>query len=135
MLNRRRKLFYWIFKLSSVLIACALPIWAVCERYPVWTEIHGTTRSIGAGGILILLVLLVVFRKTVFDFLSEHLKLKHAPPVFVWCIMLVVSYILVFIANFMRDMTSVFWMGLIGCAVGNVLTFIAEDKFGEESKE
>ena len=134
MSNRRRNTFYWLFKLSSILISCALPIWAIWERYPMWTEVHGTTRSIGAGGILVLFVLLIIFRKTVFNFIADRLKLKHAPPLFVWGVMLVISYVLVYIANFMRDMTTIFWMGLIGCAIGNVLTFIAEDRFGKEQK-
>lgn len=132
MSNRRRKTFYWLFKITSILISCALPIWAIWERYPMWTEVHGATRSIGAGGILVLFVLLIIFRKTVFNFITDRLKLKHAPPLFVWGIMLVISYVLVYIANFMRDMTTIFWMGLIGCAIGNVLTFIAEDRFGKE---
>lgn len=135
MSNRRRKTFYWLFKITSILISCALPIWAIWERYPMWTEVHGATRSIGAGGILVLFVLLIIFRKTVFNFITDRLKLKHAPPLFVWGIMLVISYVLVYIANFMRDMTTIFWMGLIGCAIGNVLTFIAEDRFGKEQKD
>ena len=135
MSNRRRKTFYWLFKITSILISCALPIWAIWERYPMWTEVHGATRSIGAGGILVLLVLLIVFRKTVFNFITDRLKLKHAPPLFVWGIMLVISYVLVYIANFMRDMTTIFWMGLIGCAIGNVLTFIAEDRVGKEQED
>ncbi len=31
----------------------------------------------------------------------------------------------------MKDMTTVFWMGLIGCAIGTVLTYISE-RFSEE---
>lgn len=135
MSHRRRKTFYWLFKITSILIACALPIWAIWERFPMWTETHGATRSIGAGGILVLFVLLIIFRKTVFNFITDRLKLKHAPPLFVWGIMLVISYVLVYIANFMRDMTTIFWMGLIGCAIGNVLTFIAEDRFGKEQED
>ena len=134
MSNRRRNTFYWLFKLSSILISCALPIWAIWERYPMWTVTHGAPRSIGAGGILVLFVLLIIFRKTVFNFIADRLKLKHAPPLFVWGVMLVISYVLVYIANFMRDMTTIFWMGLIGCAIGNVLTFIAEDRFGKGEK-
>lgn len=134
MSNRRRNIIYWIFKLSSIIISCALPVWAICERYPMWTEIHGTTRSIGVGGILVLFVLLIVFRKTVFKFITDRLKLKHAPPLAIWLALLVVSYALVYIGEFMRDMTTVLWMGLIGCAIGTLLTFIAEDRFGKEKQ-
>lgn len=129
---KNRKTFYWLFKSLGILISCLLPIWAIVEKFPVWTYSYGRVRSMGVGGILILIVLFAVFRKTIFKFLEEKLKLKHAPPIVIWILMLIASYILIFIANFMRDLTTVFWMGLVGCAIGTVLTYIAENRFGEE---
>lgn len=126
MTERKRKFLYWFFKVLSVLVSCALPIWAICEKFPLWTETHGETRSVGVGIILIGIVLLIIFRKTVFDFIKERLDLKHAPPLIVWLVMLVISYILVFLGEFMRDMTTVFWMGFIGCVVGTFLTYLSE---------
>jgi len=131
-MSKNRKTFYWLFKSSGILISCLLPIWAILEKFPVWTCSYGKVRSVGVGGILILIVLLVVFRKTILNFLVDKLKLKHAPPIVIWVVMLIASYILIFIGNFMQDLTTVFWMGLIGCAVGTVLTYIAESRFGEE---
>lgn len=135
MSNRRHKLFYWLFKLLSIVVSCALPIWAICEKFPIWTFSYGTVRSVGVGGIFILIVMLVVFRKTVFKFIVDKLKLRHAPPLVIWLVMLIASYVLVYISNFMRDMTIVFWMGLIGCAIGTVLTFIAENCFRREKND
>lgn len=132
MSNRKRKTFYWLFKLLSVVISCALPVWAIYEKFPIWTFSYGTVRSVSVGGILILIILLIVFRKTVFKFIVEKLRLRHAPPLVIWLVMLITSYILVYISNFMRDLTTVFWMGLIGCAAGTVLTFIAENCFGKK---
>lgn len=135
MTEKKRKKFYWLFKLLSIVVSCALPIWAIWEKFPIWTFSYGTVRSVGVGGILILVILLVVFRKTVFKFIMDKLKLRHAPPIVVWLVMLITSYILVYISNFMRDLTTVFWMGLIGCAIGTVLTFIAENRFGKEKDD
>lgn len=135
MSNRKRKLFYWLFKLLSIVVSCSLPIWAICEKYPIWTMTHGATRSVGAGGILILIVLLVVFRKTVVNFIKDKLKITHAPPLVIWLVMLITSYVLVYISNFMRDLTTVFWMGLIGCAIGTALTFVAENRFGKKEEK
>lgn len=135
MTEKKRKTLYWIFKLLSVFVACALPIWAICEKFPLWTEKHDTGYSIGVGAILIFVVILVVFRRTIFDYIREKIDLKHAPPLTVWLVMLVISYILVYLGNVMRDMTTVFWMGLIGCAIGNVLTYIAQSKFADKEKE
>lgn len=134
MTERKRKFLYWFFKVLSVLVSCTLPIWAICEKFPLWTETHGTERSIGVGVILIAIVLLIIFRKTVFDFIRDRLDLKHAPPLVVWLVMLVVSYILVFLGEFMRDMTTVFWMGFIGCVVGTFLTYLSERFKAKEVK-
>lgn len=134
-MSKNRKTFYWLFKSLGILVACLLPIWAILEKFPVWTYSYGRVRSMGVGGILILIVLFAVFRKTIFKFLEDKLKLKHAPPIVIWILMLIASYILIFIANFMRDLTTVFWMGLVGCAIGTVLTYIAESRFGEEKDD
>jgi hypothetical protein len=112
--------------MASVLISCALPIWAICERFPLWTKEHGKGYSFGAGAILILFVVLIIFRRSVFGFLRDKFNLKHAPPLAVWLVLLTLSYLLVYIGNVMKDMTSVFWMGLIGCAIGTFLTYISE---------
>lgn len=135
MSDKKRKKFYWLFKILGVIVSCALPIWAICEKFPIWTTSYGKSRSIGTGAILILIVLLIIFRKSVFNFLAEKLKLKHAPPLAVWLVLLIVSYVLVYISNVMRDLTIVFWMGLVGCAVGTLLTFIAENRFKKEKEE
>lgn len=126
MTERKRKTLYWVFKLFGILVSCAFPIWAICEKFPLWTETHGTSHSVGVGVILILIVLLVIFRRTVFNFIRDKLNLKYAPPIVVWLVMLIVSYIMIYIGNVMRDMTTVLWMGLIGCGIGTVLTYISE---------
>lgn len=135
MSDSKRKTFYWLFKIVSVLIACALPIWAIWEKFPIWTYSYGTTRSVGVGGILVLIVILVIFRRAVFKFITDKLKLRHAPPLVIWLVLLIISYILVYINQFINDLTTVFWMGLIGCAVGTVLTFIAENRFGKKEEQ
>lgn len=135
MTDKKRKLLYILFKVGAILVSCLFPMWAVCERFPIWTMTHGSGRSVGVGGIVILIVLAIVFRKTVFNFLSDRFKLKHAPPIFVWLIMLIVSYILLYISNFLSDLVTVLWMGVIGCAIGTVLTFIGENFFGNKEKD
>ena len=128
MTEKKRKTLYWVFKLLGILISCALPIIAICEKFPVWTKTHGETHSAGVGVVMIAIVILVVFRRTVFGFLRDKIDLKHAPPIMVWMVLLVIAYVVVYLGNFMRDMTTVLWMGLIGCAIGTFLTYIS-DKF------
>ena len=134
MTEKKRKTRYWLLKAVSVIVSCLFPIFAICEKFPLWRVEYGTNQTMGAGGILILIVLLIIFRKTVFNFFSDRLKLRHAPPIFVWLVMLVIAYVLTYINNFIQDLTTVFWMGLIGCAIGAVLTFIAEHKYGKKDE-
>lgn len=125
MTERKRKALFWLFKCAGILISCALPIWAICEKFPLWADLHGTDRTVGVGIILIAMVLIIIFRKTVFDFAKEHFDLKHAPPVTIWLVMLILSYILIYLGDVMRDMATVFWMGFIGCAIGTIFTYIS----------
>ena len=127
--DRQNKIFYWLFKVASVIVSCIFPLWAICAKFPLWAEGYGTGRSVGTGIILMMIVFLVIFRKTVLSFLGEKLNLKHAPPVVVWIVMLIASYVLLSIANFFRDLIVVLWMGLLGCALGTVITFIGENFF------
>lgn len=135
MSEKKRKTRYWIFKILSVFISCALPIFAVCEHFPLWRMNHGALRSIGAGGIICLIVLVIIFRKSVLNFISDKLKLKHAPPILIWVVMLIISYTMTYINSFIQDLTTVFWMGLVGCAMGNVLTYMAEHFYGKKEED
>lgn len=118
---------YWLFKILSVIVSCAFPLWAIYERFPVWVVIHGRPHSIGTGGILMLFVLLIICRKSVFGFLRDKLKLRYAPPILVWFILIILSYTMVYVAKFLHDITIVFWMGFVGCLIGAALTFVAEN--------
>lgn len=132
MTEKKRKSLYLFFKLLSIIIACGLPIWAICEKFPIWTVTHGTEHSIGVGTVIIIFVVLIVFRRTIFKFLKEKLNLQHAPPLAIWLVLLVLAYTMVYLGNVMYDMTTVFWMGLIGCSIGTILTYIAESRFGKK---
>ena len=134
MTEKKRNILYWVFKIFGILISCAFPIWAICEKFPLWTVEHGTTHSVGVGIVLILIVMLIIFRRTVFNFIKDKLNLQYAPPLVVWLVLLIVSYIIIYIGNFMQDMTTVLWMGFIGCAIGTLLTFISE-KFKKKVSE
>lgn len=125
----RNKYLYWAFKVGGVIISCLIPILAICEKFPIWQTTHGTERSMGVGAIIILFVVTIIFRKAVFKFLEDKFKLQHAPPLAVWLALLVGSYVLIYIGSFLRDLTTVLWMGLIGCAIGTVLTYVAENYF------
>jgi uncharacterized membrane protein len=132
MSEKKRKAYYFLFKVLSILISCAFPMWAIYEKFQLWRITYSNTRNFGVGTILAIIVLAIIFRTTVFNFIRDKLKITHAPPLVVWLIFLAISYVLVFIGQFMGDVVVVFWMGLIGCTIGTVLTLIAEYKFGKK---
>ena len=132
MSEKKRKFKYCLFKILSILVSCGLPIYAVQEHFPIWTESFGTSRSVGAGFIISMIIVVIVFRKAVFQYLRDKCNLQHAPPLAVWLIMLIASYILLYINKFIRDLTTVFWFGLVGCAIGTILTFISENVYGKK---
>lgn len=132
--DKKQSKIYWLFKIGGVLISCLFPVWTICEKFPIWKTLHGAGRSIGVGAILILIVVAIIFRKSVFQFFTERLKLKYAPPIFVWLVFLIISYVLIFIGDFLRDLTTVFWMGVVGCAIGTLLTLIGENFFGKKEE-
>ena len=126
MTERKRIALFWLFKIAGILVSCALPIYAICEKFPIGTVEHGTVRTVGVGVILISFVVLVIFRRTVFNFIKKHLNLQYAPPITIWLVLIVISNLLVYVGEVMRDMSTVFWMGFIGCAIGTILTYISE---------
>lgn len=126
MKERKINKAYWLLKIAAVLISCALPIWAICEKFPMWKEVHGGSHSVGVGAVMTAIVLLIIFRKTVFSYLKE--KVKHAPPLTVWLVLLALSYLMVYLGSVMQDMVKVLWMGFIGCLIGTFLTYLAERK-------
>ena len=132
---KKSKAIYYLLKMASVIVACALPLWGIFEKYPLWVDTHGSARSMGVGGLLGIIVLLVIFRRTVFGWLKEKWKLKYAPPITGWIAMIIVSYTLMFVGKFLYDITTICWMGLIGSAIGGALTFIGENFFGGEEKD
>lgn len=134
-MSKKRKFVYWSLKFLSILISCAFPIWAIYERYPIWVTEYGTSSSIGAGGVLIFAVILIICRRPIFNFMRDHLKLKYAPPILVWLVLIIISYTLLYISKFLYDITNVFWMGFIGCGIGTLLTFIAENCVRKEKNE
>lgn len=123
-MSKKAKLLYWFFKLISVAVSCAFPLWAIYTKFPIL----GTTKSaIGIGGILAILVVFFVFRRSVFSFFRKRLNLVHAPPLVGWLVLLGAAYGFQYLTGFVAELITIFWMGLIGCSIGTGLTFIAEN--------
>lgn len=131
----KNNIFYWVFKGSGIGISAALPLWVVCDKFPLWVENHGVGKSLGTGGILGIIIMLVIFRDTVIGYIKEKFKIGHAPKLTWWIVGLVIIYSLLYIVKFLSDLALVMWMGLFGSIVGAMLTFAGEIFFGEEESK
>ena len=134
MSEKNRKIWYGAFKVMSVLVSCLFPIYAVYEHFPFWIAKTGTPRAVGSGLIISLIVIALVFRKTVFDYIKKKAKLENAPPLLVWLVLIIVTYVLEYISVFLSDLSVVLWMGFVGCLIGSGLTYIAESRFGKKEE-
>ena len=134
MTEKKRKAWYWSLKISGVITSCLFPLYAIWEHFPIWVVDNGSSHSLGSGAIIAAIVVLVIFKSTVFNYLKEKFEGKHFPPVTIWIILLVVVYVLIYINKFLIDLTTILWMGLIGCCIGTVLTYIADHKFAKKDE-
>lgn len=134
MSEKNRKIWYGAFKVSSILVSCLFPIYAVYEHFPFWIAKTGTPRAVGSGLIISLIVIALVFRKTVFDYIKKKAKLENAPPLLVWLVLIIITYVLEYISVFLSDLSVVLWMGFVGCLIGSGLTYIAESRFGKKEE-
>lgn len=135
MSEKSRKTRYWAFKGSSILVSCLCPLLAIYEHFPMWIAKGGTPMAVGSGTIIGLIVIAMVFHDSVFEFAKKRLKLENSPPLLVWFILIIVTYILQYINAFLTDLAVVLWMGLIGCALGTVFTYIAESRYGKKEEK
>ena len=133
MTAKKRKAWFWGLKSAGVVTSCLFPLFAIYEHFPIWVEENGTGKSLGSGLIIGAIVLLAVFRKTVFAYLGEKFKGKNAPPITIWIVLLICAYLLIYINSFLMDLITVLWMGLVGCGIGTGLNAIADNKFGDNN--
>ena len=134
MSEKNRKIWYGAFKVMSILVSCLCPIYAVYEHFPFWIAKTGTPRAVGSGLIISLIVIALVFRKTVFDYIKKKAKLENAPPLLVWLVLIIITYVLEYISVFLSDLSVVLWRGFVGCLIGSGLTYIAESRFGKKEE-
>jgi hypothetical protein len=126
---------FWLFKGSGIGFSALLPLWAVFNKFPLWVENYGVGRSLGTGGIIGIIIVLIIFRDTVIGYIKDKFKIAHAPKLKWWIVGLIIVYSLLYIVKFLSDLAMVLWMGLFGSIIGTLLTFAGEIFFGEEESK
>ena len=122
----KRRIKLVSFRAAGASVAIGLPAWAILAKFPVWRTETGTLGMLGMGGIMIAVVALVTFKRTVLDFIKEKTGMKTSPPLAVWGVLLIASFILSAFAELLSDMRGIFIAGLVGSGVGTVLNIIGD---------
>ncbi len=136
--KNKRRLKLLSFKGAGIVTSVALPVWAIIERFPILKAESGTGRMLGIGGLMTAVVLLITFKRTVFDYIKEKTGIRHAPPFAVWSALLIASFAVGVLADAMAELRAVFVAGAVGSGIGTVLSIIGDnvsDKVVEDSRE
>lgn len=114
-----------LLKAGGIAASIGLPAWAILEKFPVWKAEQGTGKTIGIGAVMVLFVLLVTFRKTVWTFVQEKTGLKSAPPLMMWAVLFCVFLGLQSLIGILADLITICLAGIVGCAIGTGTTVVA----------
>lgn len=79
MLTRtKRKVLSGALRGSSAVVAAAIPIWLIAQKFPLWATEQSTTVSLTGGGIAVMIVASLAFRKRLWRAIKPALaKLKN----------------------------------------------------------
>lgn len=62
----KRKILSGALRGSSTIVAAAVPIWLIAQKFPLWATEQSTTVTLTGGGIVVVLIACMVFRKKLF---------------------------------------------------------------------
>lgn len=119
---------------AGTVVSIAVPAWAIFEKLPIWTRHDGIKNSIGVGGVLILIITILTLRKTIFNYFKEKLKLKTAPPLFMWISLFIIVLVISAIGTIISDLKTICIAGIIGSGAGSLMIFFANN-IEEKMKE
>ena len=120
---KKLKVKYWICVVLSFLFSAIPPIVAVAQKFPIWEKTVSPACTIGVGLLMIPIVFLICFRKTIVPVVMDKLGIKSIPPFFIWAAGLAIAVFFEKINTFMTDVKVVLFAGLIGSAIGWAFSF------------
>lgn len=123
----RIKVIAFALRMLAVAAFIGFPVWAVAEKFPLWKTRGGDGAALGVGGVLLLIVLFVTFKKYVVAWAAEKLGTISAGVslVLLWFGAAIVCITLAKIAGIMEDLATVFLWSAVGAGIGVVLQFTA----------
>lgn len=116
---------YWLSIILSFLFSAGIPVVAIVKKFPLWKQTVSPAYTIGVGGVLVVIVLLLCLRKTVLPTIMAKLGITSTPSVVFWVGGWIVVEVVAKINTFMTDIKGIVLAGLFGSAVGWVFSLLA----------
>lgn len=127
MKTRKRKALAWLLRVLAVASMVGIPFSVIAYKFPLWRS-QGGGKAIGAGAIILLVILFATFRKYVTAWAAEKLGALSAGVslILLWSGLAVVCLVLSSITTILEDLATVFIFTAIGAAVGVTLLTVAK---------
>ncbi len=130
----KRKALIWLLRALAVVSMIGIPLSVVAYKFPLWRSQGGGAGAVGAGTIILLVIIFATFRKYVTAWAAEKLGALSAGVslILLWSGLAVVCLILTSITTILEDLATVFIFAAIGAAVGVGLFAAAKRLSGKE---
>lgn len=133
----KRKALVWLLRILAVAFTVGLPLAVIAYKFPLWRSQGGGGGAIGAGTIILVVIVLATFRKYIMAWAAEKLGALSAGVslILLWSGLAIVCLILAAITTILEDLATVFIFAAIGAAVGVGLFGAAKRLSGKENGE
>lgn len=123
----KRKALVWLLRSLAVASTIGVPFSVVAYKFPLWRTQGGGSGAIGAGAIILLVIIFATFRRYVTAWIAEKLGALSAGVslVLLWSGAAIVCLILTSITTILQDLATVFIFAAVGAAVGVGLFAVA----------
>lgn len=140
-MKNKHKAIAWALRILAVAATVGLPFAVVYTKFPLWRAQGGRFGAIGAGAIILLIVIFVTFKKYILAWATEKLGTLSAGVslVLLWSTAAIICLAIAAITTIVQDLATVFIFAAIGAAVGvglfSVAKMISGDEEGRDGKD
>ena len=106
-------------ELVAIASSVGAPVAAVLQKYPIFKE-PVTTKELSAAGVMVLLIVLLGFRRQLWPIIRDKLHVNSAGALIFWGVSFLVLLWLENIAAMLPDLRTICIAGLAGTGVGQV---------------
>lgn len=117
----KRKLGIVGLRVLSLASCVGLPVAAVLQEFPIWKE-PPTGPELSAGGFMVILIVLLGFRKELWPVIKEKLHVDSVGALIFWGVCFAIILWLEGIAALLPSLRTICIAGLAGTGLGQIAT-------------